>query len=163
MLKQLRKQSSPAALVVALIALFVAIGGVAGALPGKNTVDSGDIKRNAVRSSDIKNNDVIGKDVNESKLRIPTAALPPGSGATIGVSATNGGAVIRSTLPGVTLQKPLTDLFLFTFPRDVSQCVPVVWGTDTGEYSLQPGALPNQVFLDQGASGDFNLIVTCPD
>ena len=163
MLSRLKGQTSPAALVIALIALFVAIGGVAGALPGKNTVDSADIKKNAVNSGDIKNDKVTGKDVNEKTLRIPVTALPAGSGATIGVSVTNAGALIRSTLPGVTVQKISGDLFGVNFPRNVSNCVPVVWGTDTGESSLQPGAGPNQIILDQGASGDFNLIVTCPD
>jgi hypothetical protein len=76
MLDQLRKQASLGALVVALIALFVAIGGVAGALPGKNTIDSGDIKKNAVKSPDIKNNNVTGTDVNESTLDLPSSSLP---------------------------------------------------------------------------------------
>jgi hypothetical protein len=165
MLSRFRSQMSPAALVIALIALFVAIGGVAGALPGKNTIDSGDIKKNAVRSPDIKNNKVTGKDVNEGTLKIPTGALPPGSGATIGVSAIgNGGILSKSTLPGVTLEKT-ADLITYTFPRNVANCVPVVWPTDDGIIRLASVATaPNQVRLDQGSgSADHTMIVSCPD
>ena len=46
--------------IVAYLALFVALGGTAAvALPGSNSVDSGDIKNNAVK----------GKDVNERSLK----------------------------------------------------------------------------------------------
>ena len=73
------------ALVISVIALFVAIGGVAGALPGKNSVDSGDIKKNAVKSVDISNkkgvkspdvvkNALTGRDLKESTLsEVPKA------------------------------------------------------------------------------------------
>jgi hypothetical protein len=154
MLSRFRSQMSPAALAISMIALFVAISGVAGALPGKNTVNSGDIK----------NNKVTGKDVNEKTLKIPTAALPPGSGASIAISATGAGALTKSTLPGVTLQKT-ADLFVYTFPRNVANCVPVLWPTDaTSVYRLVPSAAPNEIRLDQGSGGgDHNLVVTCPD
>ena len=155
MLSRFKSQMSPAALVISLIALFVAIGGVAGALPGKNTVNSGDIK----------NNKVTGKDVKESTLKVPVGALPPGSGATIGVSATGSGNLTNSTLAGVTLQKT-ADLFTYTFPRNVANCVPVLWGsTDpTTVYRLLPNAAPNQIRLDQGSGpGEHTMILTCPD
>ena len=78
MSKSRHRRLSPA-LVISVIALFVAIGGVAGALPGKNSVDSGDIKKNAVKSVDISNKkgvkspDVVddgltGRDIRESSL-----------------------------------------------------------------------------------------------
>jgi hypothetical protein len=163
-MSRLRAQTSPAALVVALIALFAAIGGVAGALPGKNSVDGGDIRKNAVASPDIQNNKVTGKDVNESTLKIPIAALPPGSGATIGLSATgNGGSLAKSTLPGVTLQKE-ADRITYTFPRNVANCVPVVWPTESGVINATTLGGANQVVLDQGSgSGNHNMIVVCPD
>ncbi len=40
--------------IVSTLALFLALTGGAFALQGKNTVDSGDIKKNNVKSSDIK-------------------------------------------------------------------------------------------------------------
>jgi hypothetical protein len=57
------------ATVVAYLALFVAIGGTAVALPGKNTVDSGDIVRGQVRSSDLQDNGVRSRDVRDDELR----------------------------------------------------------------------------------------------
>ena len=86
------------AMVVAAISLFVAIGGVAGALPGRNTVDSGDIKKNAVksadiaanavRSADIGENQVTGNDISEATLaKVPSAASA--DSATTAANATN--------------------------------------------------------------------------
>ena len=46
------------AMVVALIALFVALGGSAAALSGTNTVDSGDIIDNQVKSADVRNDNL---------------------------------------------------------------------------------------------------------
>jgi len=166
MFSRLKENAGTAALVVAVLALLVALGGVAGALPGKNTVNSGDVKKNSLKSVDLKNDGVTGADVKESTLKIPTGALPPGSGATIGVRATgNGGTLAGSTLPGVTLQKT-SDLITYTFPRNVANCIPVVWPTDQGVVNLASGvpAGPNQILLDQGSgSGDHNMIVVCPD
>lgn len=48
------------ATVVAYLALFVALGGTAGALAGKNTVDSRDIKPKAVRATDLAKGAVTG-------------------------------------------------------------------------------------------------------
>jgi hypothetical protein len=83
--------------VVGYIALFAfAIGGVAQALPGKNTVDSGDIRKGQVRARDLANGAVTnpklaqsavdgskvapdaltGADVNESTLTLPQSSFP---------------------------------------------------------------------------------------
>jgi len=95
--------------VIALIALFVAIGGVAGALPGKNTVDSGDIKKNAVQSADISNskgvksadvvNDALtGNDINEATLgQVPSAGTVP-------ANSINGTHVQNNSLTGDDIQ-----------------------------------------------------------
>ena len=164
MLIALRGRAGAAALVVAVLAFVAALTGFAGALPGKNTIDTGDIKRNAVRSSDIKNDRVTGNDVKESTLKIPVSALPAGSGATIGVSAGgDGGTLTKSTLPGVTLQKQ-ADRITYTFPRNVANCVPVVWPTNQGIISATTQGGQNQIVLDQGSgSGDHNMVVICPD
>jgi len=50
-------------MLVAFAALLAALSGTAIALPGKNTVDSGDIKNNNVRSADIRNNNVTSTDL----------------------------------------------------------------------------------------------------
>jgi hypothetical protein len=87
-----------------IVAVFIALGGTATALPGKNSVDSGDIKRanvkrgdlangavtnpklapNAVDGSKVADDSLKGADVDEGSLEIPQQALPtslPPSGA----------------------------------------------------------------------------------
>jgi hypothetical protein len=65
MLNRLVQRVSPG-LVVSMLALFVALGGVgAFALKGKNSVDSGDIKKNAVTGSDIKKSAVASSDIKD--------------------------------------------------------------------------------------------------
>ena len=53
---------------VAFVALVAALSGTAVALPGKNSVDSGDIKKGAVRSSDIKNGQVKRGDIRKNAV-----------------------------------------------------------------------------------------------
>jgi hypothetical protein len=55
--------------VYGLIAIFIALSGTAAALPGKNTVNSGDIKKRAVRKSDIRANAVNGSKVINNSLK----------------------------------------------------------------------------------------------
>jgi len=65
-----RTRNMPSAsMVVAFTALLLALGGTAVALPGSNTVTSGDIVRGGVRSSDIKNNSVRSGDIRNSTIR----------------------------------------------------------------------------------------------
>jgi hypothetical protein len=69
-----------------IVAVFIALGGTAAALPGKNVVDSGDIKKaqvkrgdlapNSVDGSKVVDNSLKGADVDESSLDIPQQALP---------------------------------------------------------------------------------------
>jgi len=73
-------------LVISILALLVALSGVAVALPGKNTVNSGDVINNSLRSADLKNgsgvkgvdvakNSLTGADIKESSLgSVPSAA-----------------------------------------------------------------------------------------
>jgi hypothetical protein len=92
-------------MIVAVIALFVALGGSAAALSGSNTVQSDDlgpgsqvtapdVAANAVNGSDVVDNSISGADVNESSLgTVPNASkvggLPPSS-------LTKGRAVTKS-------------------------------------------------------------------
>jgi hypothetical protein len=94
MRRSLTRRPSPA-MAVAFVALLAALSGTAVALPGVNTVDSGDIKnrqvkakdiaRNAVtgpkirngtvRSADVRDNSLTGTDINEGTLgQVPSAA-----------------------------------------------------------------------------------------
>src|SRR5215217_7309068 len=66
------------AMAVAFVALLAALSGTAVALPGKNSVDSGDIKNktirgkdlrgNAVTSGKVKNNNLTGTDMRDDSL-----------------------------------------------------------------------------------------------
>jgi hypothetical protein len=84
-MRTIRSKVSPG-VVLGVIAILIALSGTSIALPGKNTVDSGDIKKNAVKSGDISNSkgvkspDVVnetltGADINEGSLgKVPNAA-----------------------------------------------------------------------------------------
>ena len=63
----LANRPSPA-MAVAFVALLAALSGTAIALPGTNSVDSGDVKNNSITSKDIKNNNVRSKDVRNGSL-----------------------------------------------------------------------------------------------
>ncbi|MDQ3986837.1 MAG: hypothetical protein M3280_10125 [Actinomycetota bacterium] len=62
-----RTRPSPA-LVISLLALFVALTGTATALRGKNTVFSDDIVNGQVKSSDALDNGLTGRDIREGSL-----------------------------------------------------------------------------------------------
>jgi hypothetical protein len=62
------RRPSPA-VAVAFIALLAALSGTAVASPGKNRVDSSDIKNNSVGSKDLRANNVATKDVKNNNLR----------------------------------------------------------------------------------------------
>ncbi len=66
MLRKLKKHAGIAALTVAVMALSVALTGIAVAIPGKNTVNSGDVKDDSLK----------GADINESTLTLPTPTQP---------------------------------------------------------------------------------------
>jgi hypothetical protein len=62
-----RRKPSPA-MAVAFVALLAALSGTAVALPGKNTVDSGDLKTGAVKNADLGRNAVTGLKVKNGSL-----------------------------------------------------------------------------------------------
>lgn len=70
------------ALVLALLALVVALGGTAGALPGKGSIQSNDIKKNAIKSKHVKNDQLKGADIKETSLGQVPAAAAADNGAT---------------------------------------------------------------------------------
>lgn len=54
--------------MVAVVALFVALGGTAVSLPGRNVVSTGDIKPNAVKGKHVAGNALTAKDIAEQTL-----------------------------------------------------------------------------------------------
>jgi hypothetical protein len=94
MLTRLKARLSSAH-VIALLALFFAIaGGSAIALQGKNSVDSGDIKRNAVKSPDIAKNAVTSAKLRNEGVR----AVDLGAGS-VGTSEIQDRGVGAADLP----------------------------------------------------------------
>jgi hypothetical protein len=73
----LRYRPSPA-MVVALIALFVALGGVSyGVATG--SIDSREIKNNSIRGKDVRNSTLRTQDVRNGTLRFRDVACPGGT------------------------------------------------------------------------------------
>jgi hypothetical protein len=97
MRRTLRLRPSPA-LVIAMIALFISLGGVSYGL-ARNSVDSREIKNGTVSSRDLKNNSVTSRDVKNGSLAasdlkpgaIPAGpAGPPGADGRPGIDGRNG-------------------------------------------------------------------------
>lgn len=66
MLRNLRRPSP--ALVIAVIALFISLGGVSYGL-ATGSIDSREIRNNTVRSKDIRNSQVLSRDIRNSTVR----------------------------------------------------------------------------------------------
>jgi len=119
-----RRRPSPA-MAVAFVALLAALSGTAIALPGKNSVDSGDIKNGTIRGKDIHKNAVTGKkvkngslagadvkndsltglDVNESTLAQVPSANTANSANSANTANTANSANSAGAVGGVTLRK----------------------------------------------------------
>ena len=67
-MKRLRRPS-PATTIACLALFFAVAGGSAVALQGRNSVDSGDIKKGNVKTSDIRNNAVTTKKIRNNHVR----------------------------------------------------------------------------------------------
>ncbi|MDX6588474.1 MAG: hypothetical protein QOI31_2947 [Solirubrobacterales bacterium] len=61
--------------VLGIVAIYIALGGTALALPGKNTVDSGDIKNGQVKGVDVAQDGLTGEAIDEDTLQVPWAQL----------------------------------------------------------------------------------------
>ena len=166
------------AMVVALIALFLALGGIGYAAA---TIDTNDIKKgavtknklhkNAVTSKKVKNNSLTGKDIDESTLSVnkdilfatvAPAGLNPeivrGRGATAVTRVTNGSF-------RVTFNRNITGCtWLATYGQPGDQFVDALWATVRGRDTntdvgvVLRDAAGNQV---DGAAG-FHVEVLCP-
>jgi hypothetical protein len=85
------------AMVVALIALFVSMGGVSyGVATG--SIDSREIKNNTVRSKDIRNNQVSSADVRNNSVRGRDVRNSTLTGADVGNDKLTGSDILESSL-----------------------------------------------------------------
>jgi hypothetical protein len=167
-------------MAVALLALFMAMGGSAYAL----VVTSGSIKNNTIRSQDVRNGGLVGKDVRanglggraikESTLEtVPGAFIAHGSAHFAVVNA--GGQQVRAR--GTTsAARTAEGRYQVIFDRDVRGCA--YWATIGGPTAAAPpdngqitvsglGSNVNGVDIrTTGANGNdankpFHLLVLC--
>jgi len=112
----LSRRPSPS-MVVALLALFVSLGGVsygaAVVITGKtiknNTVGSKDLKNNDIRGTDIRNNSLTGKDVKESTLgKVPNAVHADSADSAANATQLGGQASSRFMRFGGTIPSGVT-------------------------------------------------------
>jgi len=68
-MQRLRIKRPSASMTVAFVALLAALTGTSVALPGKNTVTSGDIKNSQVKTADIRNNGIRGRDIKRNTVK----------------------------------------------------------------------------------------------
>jgi hypothetical protein len=92
-----RRRPSPA-MAVAFVALLAALSGTAVALPGRNTVDSGDIKRGAVKNADIGRGAVTGSKIRNGTITNPKLRNGTLTGAKLANDTVTGEKVNESSL-----------------------------------------------------------------
>ncbi len=104
-----RRRPSPA-LIISLIALFVALGGTGYAAVhlGKNTVGTRQLKKNAVTSAKVKNGSLTGADIRAGSIKGTSLNLgalgtvPAATNATNAVNAANAGtAAVSNSIASV--------------------------------------------------------------
>jgi hypothetical protein len=173
--------------VIAFVALVLAVTGTSVALPGQNSVDTGDIKANAVTSSDIRQKTIKGGDVGNNALganqikesslaEVPTAASasnvhwavvsnPPGA---------SNATLVRSSQPAPTVTEAAG--VIVAFSQDVTGCTWLATrgatgaGVETNGYAQTGGAVGNPNGVDVRTrqpdgtitDGNFHLLVVCP-
>lgn len=69
MFKRLGRRPSPTTVIACLALFFAVAGGSAIALNGRNTVDSGDIRKGAVRTADLANDSVTTRKIKAGAVR----------------------------------------------------------------------------------------------
>jgi hypothetical protein len=159
------------AMAVALVALFVSLGGVSYGL-ATGSIDSREIKNNTVRSRDIRNHEVRGRDIRNSTVRGPDVALNTLGGLDVNESklgrvpaaevADRAGSAALGLSPLAYAHVDSTGNVIDGDSRGVRD--PNVSDPDTGRYcfrSLRFGFRSAQVTIDFGdtiTGGDDQLI-----
>lgn len=101
MLKKVKERAGVVALGIAMIALFVALSGTAGALPGRGSIDKNDLKKNVVSSRNVAPDSLTGADIAADSL----------TGADVAPDALTGADVNEATLvlPAITVVQRTAD------------------------------------------------------
>jgi hypothetical protein len=140
----LRRRPSPA-MVVALLALFVALGGssyaalrIGSAQIVNNSVRSKDIRNNDVRSQDIRNNDVLSKDIRNSTIRGGDVARDTLTGSDINESTLG-----RVPVAGSALVASSTRSVRTASVRSVAEGAPAVTLASYGPFTVTGSCVRN--------------------
>ena len=96
------------AMVIALIALFVSLGGTAAALSGSNTVFSDDIVDNQVYSADLRNDTLAGGGLVSADVRNDIQTSPAGGLGAVDLKPSSVGTseVTLNSLNGTDINEP---------------------------------------------------------
>lgn len=184
-----RRLPSPA-MLVALAALFVALGGVSYAALAKDSVRSKHIKNGQVKSVDVANNAIRGADVDEASLGpVPRAIDADAVGGLaaaelarkddiLWVEFANDGTVLNASHPGIEAEDSLAyGVKRAYFPRDVSECLLLSQTAGSDDQGDSPSlstanpvtGQPNGVEIltelaeGSGAEADtYKVLVLCP-
>lgn len=157
----LRRRPSPA-LVIALIALFVSLSGVAyGVATGsidsreikQNTIRSGDLRNNEIRTRDLRNNEVRGLDIRNSTVRGREVALNSLTGNDINESRLE---KVPSATSADTAASAATAATAATAANAAS--AQSLNGLRVVPIKHRSGSVANQAILD---AGGLQLVVTC--
>jgi hypothetical protein len=178
----LRRLLPSPAMVVAMISLFVALGGVSYGL-ATGSIDSREVKNNSLRSRDVRNGILTGRDmgrdrvgggaVKESSLgTVPSASIADGGARH--ASVTSAGVLARGRSV-VSAARTSEGRYQVIFDRDVRNCVFAATIADAGAAAPPQGeigasALSSNVngvaVRTENSAGNpadrpFHLIVPC--
>lgn len=144
-----KRISRPSAgLVVGVIAVVLAASGIATALPGSNTVDAGDLKRNSVTTPKIKKNAVTKGKIKAGAVasgKIAAGAVTEGkiAGSAVTADKIAAGAVSSSRLGAITARTVQDNI------AETSAANP-----DRGEVDCQPGEIALAASMSPSILGD---------
>ena len=185
MSRTLRRLVPSPAMVVALVALVMSLGGSAYALviTGKsirnNTVTGKDIRKHSLKGHDLGQDSLGGGAIKESSLGLVPAAVNSGSAAGVDLWAVVNadGVLVRAkgTGAGDPAARTATGVYHVIFNRDVRGCAylatlghPSTGGPPPGQVSVAShatnvAAVRVRTENDAGAVADraFHLLVTC--
>jgi hypothetical protein len=174
-MSKLRNRRPSPAMVVAMVALFVALAGTAYAA---QTINGGAIKKQTIGGGKLKKKTLTGFQINTNKLgTVPMAKIATHTFWAVVNNPANPGnaALARASGPGITAAEG-GGAVTVTFPFNVSVCANVAQRNNAGTTVPQSGyaqtntspANPNAIEVHTrdkaGANedADFHLIVICP-
>jgi hypothetical protein len=178
----LRRLLPSPAMVIAMVALFVSLGGVSYGL-ATGAIDSREVKNNSLRSRDVRNGTLTGRDmggdrvgggaVKESSLgTVPSASVADGSARFVSVTAAGVLARGRSV---VSAARTSDGRYQVIFDRDVRNCAYMATIADAGAAAPPQGEIGASALASNvngvavrtersdgvAANRPFHLVVPC--